>query len=234
MLKIIYSTYIYLRTLIFLLLASIPAIIIIIIAPSKAHRVGSFLAKCLFKCFCIRFQIHGSFPTDGPYVIMHNHSSFLDMFFLPIVIKGKYTGVVAAKNFRIPIIGQIIKRMKAIPIQRTNRENALRGIEIAQNLLNKGYHIAIFPEGTRTISGKLAQLKKGGFHLAVNTKAKILPVVVKGLFQIKPKTRWTIDNKIKAEMIIEKPIDTINKSVDELIDQVNEFFIKHGLESEKN
>ena len=124
--------------------------------------------------------------------------------------------------------------MKAIPIQRTNRANALRGIEIAQNLLNKGYHIAIFPEGTRTITGKLAQLKKGGFHLAVNTKAKILPIVVKGLFQIKPKTRWTIDNKIKAEMIIEKPIDTINKSVDELIDQVNEFFIKHGLESEKN
>ena len=35
-------------------------------------------------------------------------------------------------------------------------------------------------------------------------------------------------------MIIEKPIDTINKSVDELIDQINEFFIKHGLESEKN
>ena len=234
MLKIIYSTYIYLRTLIFLLLASIPAIIIIIIAPSKAHRVGSFLAKCLFRCFGIRFQIHGSFPADGPYVIMHNHSSFLDMFFLPIVIKGKYTGVVAAKNFRIPIIGQIIKMMKAIPIQRTNKENALRGIEIAQNLINKGYHIAIFPEGTRTITGKLAQLKKGGFHLAVNTKAKILPVVVKGLFKIKPKTRWTIDNKIKAEMIIEKPIDTINKSVDELIDQVNEFFIKHGLESEKN
>ena len=118
MLKIIYSTYIYLRTLIFLLLASIPAIIIIIIAPSKAHRVGSFLAKCLFKCFGIRFQIYGSFPTDGPYVIMHNHSSFLDMFFLPIVIKGKYTGVVAAKNFRIPIIGQIIQsnddRLKAL------------------------------------------------------------------------------------------------------------------------
>ena len=50
-----------------------------------------------------------------------------------------------------------------------------------------GYHIVILPEGTRTLTGQLNTFKKGGFHLAVNTKARILPIITKGLFNIKPK-----------------------------------------------
>ena len=66
--------------------------------------------------------------------------------------------------------------------------------------------------------------------MAVNAKVNILPVIVKGLYDIKPKTRWTIDTSIRAEMIFEKPINTLNKSVDDLIEQVNNLFLKHGLE----
>ena len=66
--------------------------------------------------------------------------------------------------------------------------------------------------------------------MAVNAKVKILPVIIKGLYDIKPKTRWTINTSIEAKMIIEKPINTINQSVDTLINKVNNLFIKHGLE----
>ena len=66
--------------------------------------------------------------------------------------------------------------------------------------------------------------------MAVNTKVKILPVIVKGLYDIKPKTRWTIYVSIRAEIIIEKRINTFNQSVDDLIDVVNNLFLNHGLE----
>ena len=79
--------------------------------------------------------------------------------------------------------------MKGIPIHRKNKTHSRKSIEIAQELIKEGNHTAIFPEGTRTITGKLSQLKKGGFHMAINTKIKILPVIVKGLYDIKPKTR---------------------------------------------
>ena len=161
---------------------------------------------------------------------MHNHSSFLDLFFLPIIIKEKYTGIIAAKNFKIPIVGLILHRMKGIPIHRKNKAHSRKGIEIAQERIKEGYHIAIFPEGTRTTTGKLSQLKKGGFHMAINSKVKILPIIIKGLYDIKPKTRWTINNSIEAIMIIEKPINTIDQTVDNLINKVNNLFIKHGLE----
>ena len=66
--------------------------------------------------------------------------------------------------------------------------------------------------------------------MAINAKVKILPIIIKGLYDIKPKTRWTINTFIEAKMIIEKPINTINQSADTLINTVNDLFIKHGLE----
>ena len=91
---------------------------------------------------------------------MHNHSSFLDMFFIPIIMKGKYTGVIAAKNFKIPIINIALKKLKAIPIFRSNRAQAIQGIKVAEKRIKEGFNIVIFPEGTRTITGKLSQLKQ--------------------------------------------------------------------------
>ena len=52
--------------------------------------------------------------------------------------------------------------------------------------------------------------------MAVNTKTKILPVIVKGLYNIKPRNRWTIQPG-EATMIIKSPIDVANKTVDEVL-----------------
>ena len=65
--------------------------------------------------------------------------------------------------------------------------------------------------------------------MAVNAGANILPIVVKGLYEIKPKTRWTIDTSIVAEMIIDEPINTKNQSIDSLITKVHNVFTKHWL-----
>jgi 1-acyl-sn-glycerol-3-phosphate acyltransferase len=227
--QIFNSIFIYLRTLIILIILGPFAIIVMILVPKYSHKIASKLSYILFKSFGVKYKIIGTIPDNGPFVIMHNHSSFLDLFFLPIVIKEKYTGIIAAKNFKIPIVGLILKRMKGIPIHRKNKLQSRKSIEIAQERIKEGYHIAIFPEGTRTITGKLSQLKKGGFHMAINAKVKILPVIINGLYDIKPKTRWTINTAVEAKMIIENPIDTINQSVDSLINKVNNLFIKHGL-----
>ena len=162
--KQIYSMWLYGKALIFILLFFPLMIVIAIFIPSFLYKYARFLSKGIFWSFSINRQIIGEFPEEGPYILMHNHSSFLDMFFLPTVIKGKYTGVVAAKNFKIPLIGSILNRIKAIPIHRFNHTKALDALKIAEQRLKEGYHLAIFPEGTRTITGKLNPFKKGGFN----------------------------------------------------------------------
>jgi len=178
--------------------------------------MARLFCKGLFKCLLVKYKIIGEFPVQGPYILMHNHSSFLDMFFLPMVIKGKYTGVIAAKNFKLPIM------------RSGSLANALNSIKIAEQRIKEGFHVAILPEGTRTLTGKLLPFKKGGFHMALNTKTKILPVIIKGLYQIKPRNRWNIKTGL-ATMIISQPIEVANKSIDQLIEETRNVFLKHNL-----
>ena len=227
--KAIYSIYLYFRATLFSIIFMPLMVLCSLIFPSSTYKFGRFISKGIFRCFNISYDIIGKIPNKGPYIIMHNHSSFLDIFFLPMVIPTKYTGIVAAKNFKIPLIGAILRRIKGIPINRSNLKEGINAIKIAEQRLHEGYHICIFPEGTRTVTGKLNPLKKGGFHMAKNTITKILPIVVKGLFQIKPKNRWTI-NKGKAVMLIGHPIHVVDKTIEEIMQEMQEFFLKNGLE----
>ena len=227
--KQIYSIWLYGKTLLFIILFFPIMLVIAIIFPSLLYKYACFLSKGIFWSLNIKREVVGEFPDNGPYILMHNHSSFLDMFFLPTVIKGKYTGIVAAKNFKIPLIGSILHKLNAIPIHRFNHTKAIDALKIAEQKILEGYHIAIFPEGTRTINGNLKKFKKGGFHMAVNTKTKILPIIVKGLYKIKPKNRWTIHPGVATMIIPEEPIDVTGKSVDELIQEIRAIYLDHSL-----
>ena len=224
----LYSIWLYGRTVLFVLLFFPPMIVITILVPSLMYQYARFLSKGIFWSFNIKINIIGEFPDDGPYILMQNHSSFLDLFFLPTVIKGKYTGIVAAENFKIPIIGSVLSRIHAIPIHRFNHTKAINAMKIAEEKNQGGYHIAIFPEGTRTTTGDLSSFKKGGFHMAINTQTKILPVITQGLYSIKPKTRWTI-HPGEATMIIKDPISTTDKTVEELLKEVRSIYLQYDL-----
>ena len=223
-----YSLFLYIRTFIFFIAIAPMMIFLSLLFPDSIYSFGKFISKGIFKCFNISIDIKGKFPEKGPYILMHNHTSFLDLFLLPSIIHGKYTGVVAAKNFKIPIIGMILRRINAIPIYRSDRQKAIESIKTAELLIQKGFHIAIFPEGTRTIDGNLSQFKKGGFHMAVNTQTSIVPITVHGLFNIKPKTRWTLYPG-KVTLTIHKPIKSINKTVNTLLNETLDIFKQSNL-----
>ncbi|MBC8256419.1 MAG: 1-acyl-sn-glycerol-3-phosphate acyltransferase [Candidatus Marinimicrobia bacterium] len=153
---------------------------------------GSVKICCRFMMASLLLwpKIRGEFPSDGTYIIMMNHSSFLDVFIFPLIPKGAWTGITAVENFKIPVFSSIIKRIQAIPIERKNRQAAFESIKKAEDVLKQGIHIGILPEGTRPLDGKMRELKKGGFHMAINTNTAILPVGVSGAYSFKPKDRW--------------------------------------------
>ena len=130
--------------------------------------------------------------------------------------------------FSIPLIGSILKRINAIPIKRSDIKSAKASITIAETFIKQGFHIAIFPEGTRTITGQLNPFKKGGFHMAINTQTQILPIIVQGLYSIKPKNRWTI-HPGEVKIIIKEPIQSINKSVNELLEEIQSIYLDYDL-----
>ena len=154
------------------------------------YKIDKLCCHIMLSALLVLPKIKGGFPSDGTYIIMMNHSSFLDVFIFPLVPRGAWTGITAAENFKIPIFSTIIKRIQAIPIERKNRQAAFESIKQAEDVLKQGIHIGILPEGTRTLDGKIKPLKKGGFHMAINTNTPIIPVGVSGAFEFKPKNRW--------------------------------------------
>ena len=65
-------------------------------------------------------------PSEGQYIIMMNHTSFADVFFSIQPLQGKYTAVLAAFNFDIPLWGRMLKRFNAVPIERKNKLKAIQ------------------------------------------------------------------------------------------------------------
>ena len=154
------------------------------------YKIDKLCCHIMLSALLVLPKIKGGFPSDGTYIIMMNHSSFLDVFIFPLVPRGAWTGITAAENFKIPVFSTIIKRIQAIPIERKNRQASFESIKQAENVLKQGIHVGILPEGTRTLDGKIKPLKKGGFHMAINTNTPIIPVGVSGAFYFKPKNRW--------------------------------------------
>lgn len=174
-------------------------------------------------------RLNKKIPNDGPYVIMLNHTSFADVFFSVQGLKGKYTAILASFNFKIPIWATMLRSFKAIPVYRKNKSKAIEAIKNAEYIIKDlGYHIVIFPEGTRTTDGKLQKFKKGGFHMALNTGVPILPITVKGGFRFKPKNRWYIKPSI-IDIRVGEPIDINQYSIerlDKLIEDTHSVFKK--------
>ena len=203
-------------------------LLITFINPSNSSKYIIPFCKFMIILFGCKLKIYGDFPKNETFVIMANHVSFLDVFAIPCAFdtSKKFSAVAAAKNFKIPVYSLFLKKMRVVSIDRSNREQSIKGIQEAEKILTDNYHIVILPEGTRTLTGSLGNFKKGGFHLAANTRAKILPIITKGLFTIKPRNRWNIKPGL-IEIYIEKPIITSNRTVNELKDETEKVFSKY-------
>jgi 1-acyl-sn-glycerol-3-phosphate acyltransferase len=124
-------------------------------------------------------------PARGPALIVSNHQSILD----PPVIGGaarrQIYFLAKAELFRIPMFGSLIRALHARPVRREGSDpGALR---TAAQLLGEGKALLVFPEGTRSLNGRLGEGKPGVGMLAVTSGAPVVPAYVSGTLEALPK-----------------------------------------------
>ncbi|UCH63104.1 MAG: 1-acyl-sn-glycerol-3-phosphate acyltransferase [Fidelibacterota bacterium] len=176
-----------------LLIGGIIFLIITFLPPERLRfRAATFYCRAVLISIGVRLHIIGTYPPDQAYIYMANHSSFIDQFVLGGIMKGKFTAIVAQKQAKYFFWGWVLKRFRAVFIRRRDLTSAIASIKEAEERLKQGFQVGFMPEGTRTLDGKLGRLKKGGFHLAINTGAPILPIGIEGAFRFKPKGRLTV------------------------------------------
>ncbi|MDR1583734.1 MAG: 1-acyl-sn-glycerol-3-phosphate acyltransferase [Prevotellaceae bacterium] len=119
------------------------------------------------------------------YVIVSNHQSMFDicvMYKIPLIFKW----VSKQEAFRIPFVGWLLKLHGDILIKRGTSQSAKEMLKKAEKWINKGCSISIFPEGTRSLDGKIHNFKEGAFMIAKLSKLPVLPVVIEGTRKILP------------------------------------------------
>lgn len=181
--------------------------------------------EALLRCFCrqmvwisgIDLHVHDleNLDRNKSYVVMFNHFNFLDHFVIYHVLKIRLRGLEKEAHFHWPVYGQLMKLIGIIPIPpRGNTEKALQALNIAKVKINEGYSMLVAPEGTRTLTGNLGPFKKGGFHLAIQTQAEILPVIFQGMFDFNQKGKKLL-RPGRVDLFIEKPIPTKGMTEDQ-------------------
>ena len=224
MLNSIKSVFLWLAGLIFFTSFFPILFLCLLLFPRKTtYKIGVFFFRILIKIMGINLIINGKKNTikNKAYIIMGNHQSLFDVFVIPCCISEPFVGIEAAYHFNFPLWGWIIKKWGNIPINRSNRKKAIKSIQQAEDLLKNGLSIGILPEGHRTITGEIGTFKKGGFYLAKNTKADILPFgISRGLYDFKNKNSWKLYPQ-KVIVNIGKPI-TYKSYKDLSVDQLKE------------
>ena len=160
-----------------------------------------------------------NFTDDRAYIIMSNHLSLYDIPLIFAAFPGVSVRMIAKKElFSIPVFGWGIKAGECISIDRNNHRQALRDLEIAKQKMLSGIKIWIAPEGSRSRTGQLGVFKKGGFKLAINTKAMIVPVTIVGSDKLLPAKTFDFSVGEAITVHIGKPIDAGSYSLPELPD----------------
>ncbi len=133
-----------------------------------------------------RLRVEGAWPAGGPFVVIANHQSILDILLLSRLPR-EMKWVAKEELFDIPWVGWMLRMSGDIPIRRGDPESGGEALGRARAYLARGMSVMIFPEGTRSRTGKLLPFRSGAFRLAVETGAPVLPVAVHGTARGMPK-----------------------------------------------
>ena len=147
------------------------------------------------KLTFIRYKFYGKehFRKGQAYIYVSNHTSFLDIPGLTMLLPGQFRPLAKKELLKIPIFGWIAQSA-AIIVDRSSPESRKKSIERLKAFLHSRISILIFAEGTQNRSKNILQpFKDGAFRIAVDTQQPVLPIVVVGAGPLMPP--GTIDLK---------------------------------------
>ena len=150
----------------------------------KAVRAGN-------RLFGIRVHIEGLHNVPpGACVFLANHVSNVDaLAFIPSIPR-RVAILIKHELMRIPILAAAMRAAQFIEVDRSDREAAAASVDLAVKCLKAGVSFAIFAEGTRSPDGRLRPFKRGGFTMAIEAGAPIVPVSIAGTQRVLPKGDW--------------------------------------------
>ena len=171
------------------------------------YNTSMLCVVCLTIIPILRVKTIGRENIDRkhPHVVVMNHQSLLDILFIFTIF---YPAKMMAKKAlaKVPIVGWTLALNKHILVDRASRKSQIDAIRRMDDILLEGDSLMIYPEGTRTKDGQIAEFKKGAFRSACNTGTAILPVVIHGAYEALPSKSMLVKGSHKITLSVLPPI----------------------------
>lgn len=146
-------------------------------------------------------------PEQGPVVFVGNHQGYADIIAYCAALETPQFGFIAKEDLgKIPVYGTWIKRIRSVLIKRGDARASLRAIDEGIKLIEQGFSLMIFPEGTRSKGPDPGEFKKGSIKLATKPGVPIIPVSLNGSYKMYEETGVLKGADIKV--LIHPPIET--------------------------
>jgi len=150
--------------------------------------------------------------SHRPAVFIFNHQSNVDLVIVARLMRRDIIGVGKREIRDIPVVGRVMEAAGVILIDRRNSAGAIEAMKQLVNTMRiEGKSVCLSPEGTRAVTPKLAEFKKGAFHLAIQAGVPVVPIVIHNSNDVQPKGDFIFHpGTVNVEVL--PPIDTSNWS----------------------
>jgi len=222
----------------------------IFIDPRKNDRPQRWFFRNILRVAGVGFEVRyapGFDPTRTS-IFICNHSDIFDAFIIYSAIPPFVRGLELESHFKVPAYGWMMKRFGNVPVPKEDSPSGFKTmLKRAKAALDDGVSLIVFPEGTRTLDGRVGPFKKGGFVLAQYSGYPIVPMSIVGAYEFSRKGSWmlypskivvylhdTIEtkglSKHDVDALMERVRQIVSKPVDEALEiHANSEIIRVGL-----
>jgi 1-acyl-sn-glycerol-3-phosphate acyltransferase len=142
---------------------------------------------------------------EPPRVFVANHLSLLDILVL-FRLFTHFKWVSKIENFRVPFIGWNMRLNGYVPLRRGDRRSVTEMMARCDDVLAEGSSIMMFPEGTRSPTGRMRAFKPGAFEIAIRNDVPVQPLVIRGTADALPKRGFVLRGRHPISVTVLDPI----------------------------
>jgi putative phosphoserine phosphatase/1-acylglycerol-3-phosphate O-acyltransferase len=188
-------------------------------------RTGLFISGIRLEAFGLE-RLNG----NSGRIVLFNHQSLLDLFVLAALWAPRGVVIYKQEFHKIPIMGRLMKAMDLIPVDRSNREQAIESLKAAgARIRTRKETLLVAPEGTRSLQPGLINFKRGPFHVALETGLPLVPFVMRGVRSLLPAGHFVSrSGSIRVDIL--PPISTtgwIETDLNGRIAEVRSIFLRY-------
>jgi 1-acyl-sn-glycerol-3-phosphate acyltransferase len=155
--------------------------------PGRLYWTAHALPRLIWPLFGgLRADGVEHVPAAGPFLLLSNHQSVLDPFFIQSACRRPLHAMAKSTPFASPLVGFIMRRCYAFPVRRYRVDP--QAVRIVLRRLALGHPVHIYVEGERTWDGGLQPPRRGSVRIALKAGVPIVPCAIDGAYDVWP--RW--------------------------------------------